>query len=954
MADAVIGSLVFEMRANAARLNTDLGKVTSDFRKLEREVKGIGRNLGLVFKTAFAVTGALAIKTMTAELVNLAKRGEVAGSIAENFEKLGGDSGAIGRAKEQTLGMVSAFDLMAIASKAILKGVPEVNANFELLAKYGAQLADTFGGDTKASIEAVTEALARVNEKSLLAIGISIDTDKAYQKYAATLGIVKEAGQRWQDVLTDQQQKLAKQAEVIDAINERSAKLAPVTMSVANAQEAFTVALKDAGDSLGIGINNSEGLSQAYQTLTQTINELDWKRLGEDIAEFAKTAANLANVILPNLANILDVVTGGRKTQGAALSKEVNDLVSQLERAKKVADDLAASGRYPNLLPGAVAEVAKLEEKVALARSNWQDFLKLLDSPTAGTKGPAAIGKEVGGISKAAKDAEKLAKKQWADRVKAADDYYRHDAELAIKAEEERGDRMLESAEQFNSAVTDAINGDFAGSFKNLASAFSEDINGALGSAASQEAFAQVGAGIGNIISLTMAKNISGTNSKGGGIFGAAIGAAIGASVPGGGAVGFLIGSQVGGQLGGLIGEAWKTGLQNAESQARVDVEGWLEDVLGGLGNVRFFNKDGALGGLFSGNIIGKAFTSTFNKPDWVDNMDSWGEKAKGVFLGLGEAIKEVRGITEDVGDQIGFILGTNLSGNIDNARLLVQQLGLSFEDMSKALLESALKGQITWLQFNSYIRDTGEAFKPGLEATGAIQQAFQNLIDSAGQGREAVKSFKDVAVEAMEAGVTSLDELKAQLLEKGFDPQYVEALFAGAAARELKTLQEWAASSDSTAGSVVGDMEAASAKLKTQWEDLRTSLQQMRADLEAIPKEIQSKIKLSVTTNMDDNTQQLMASLPGVLPGGIPQSGALAPQTAAYKFGGTSSAALKIGASGGGGGTVINVDARNATPGVEAQIMRAAAHVEQKVMNSVMAQLQNDRSRGGRRGDSY
>lgn len=494
-------------------------------------------------------------------------------------------------------------------------------------------------------------------------------------------------------------------------------------------------------------------------------------------------------------------------------------------------------------------------------------------------------------------------------------------------------------------------------------------------------------------------KDNSVEGQQAGAVIGAVVGGIIGSIIPViGTAIGAALGAVIGSMIGKLIGGLFKKGPQNPQTKARVAFEGWIEDQFKAAGNIRFFGAGGILEGYF-GNFRGKELTKDFNPtknadgtinpPAWGTNMDSWGKGAKGTFLGLGEALKEILKLSDAVGAQLGYMLGTNLSGNVDNARLLVQALGLDFEQVSDALLKAALKGQISWLQFNSYIRDTAEAFKPGLAAIGDIGAAFNNLIDSAGQGREAIKSFKDIAVEAMEAGVNTMEQLRQFLLAKGYDPEYVNALINSAAQRGIDSLKEWAEASDATAGAVVGDMEAASVKLQEAWAKMRESLAELAKGLKEIPKEVQSVVKVKVQTEFDDNTRELVSKLPGSTPPGIPSEGERnMEQTETASTGRSARRLAAMGRSldvgtgnpfGGGSiqgptitgtpynvsaggmnlvrnpgtssspGVSINIDAKNAGAGAEYRIAEAARMIEARVIANVIPMIRQASMRGGR-----
>lgn len=341
-------------------------------------------------------------------------------------------------------------------------------------------------------------------------------------------------------------------------------------------------------------------------------------------------------------------------------------------------------------------------------------------------------------------------------------------------------------------------------------------------------------------------------NRETGGAVGTAAGAVIGAFF-GAPQVGAVIGNVIGSTVGGFL----KTGSQNAETLARHAFANYIEEQFQKLGTVSFFDAKGVLrqqkGDQFNflegsrGRFDPMGDTGGTN---WGDNFQAMGDKAVAMFTGLGQGFKSLLGITEDVAGQIGYLLATNLNGNIDNARLLVQQLGIAQEDFLKALEASAVKGDITWHDYNVSVAAVTEAYKEGLSASGAYAQAFNNLRESGGRGMAAIKSFRDIAVEALESGVKSMDELKAKMIAEGADPAEVEALFAAAAQRGISTLEGWKEASNATAGAIVGDMYALSSSLASKWDEMKNTLEDVYKTLDQIPDKVEKSVTVDVRVN--------------------------------------------------------------------------------------------------------
>jgi len=1204
---------VIEIRAGFAKLGNDMRQVSGQFKRLEKDVTGVFKNIGAIAKSAAVLGGIVAINSLKNALVDLAKRGEAAGSIAEGFQKLGGSSASINAASKATLGLVGKFELMKLANQAMLKGIPQVNQNFAMLAEYAGRVANTLDQDTGTALDNLINGLATVKEKQLAAIGITIDADAAYRKYAQANGIAAVAGKRWEDVLTSQEQKLAKQEAAVEAVRNNMDKLAPVTDSVANAQQAYNQAIKDGLDAMGKAINNNADFAEAYRELEAAVNKIDWQALGESVGTVSGIFGSMAAKVIPGLvsefselARMFDVLFGD--SAQAAIDRQAIKIGSLIQEAQKtgpislsdiltnpqgaaskikgsLSTDLKEAEKDYWALVEASESLRRSEEKLSeMRRQKAAEQRAALKAANEKAKEAEAAGKRIAEAMKAAAEEtkkfndslDKESSKQVGDNAKkgieeaikslnkasfehyiallkdatrdgmieswgsgyknskgesraraddlanagatavgkeyrekfadAAADFKKKQIEASEEASQKAKEQYNQVANEVGSAFKEAFNlSSNDTDWKSAIVDFGASLAGALTAAFETgvtenpkiiQGIADLGIALGNYLAKVLESftsdgdstpsdgtsigkiatsvgqayfnengekvepigqnndgsfiypegSSSGTESQGGGAFEASGGeyAAAAGTVAGsftkknkpntnsaagaqaGAVVGTIVGAYfgqpalgaaLGSQLGEMVGTVFKTGLNHAESKMRVKFEQWLEEQFKDLEKVRYYGADGKLGGYFDGDFKGKKLTQDFNEtwnadgtkspPVWTSNMDKWGEKAKSTFLGLGEAMKELRGITDDIGAQLGYILGTTLAGNIDNAKLLMLDLGLTFEEISEALLESAMKGTISWLAFNSYIRDTAEAFKPGLVAIGAISQAFQNLIDGAGQGRESVKAFKDIAVEAMEAGVKTMEGLKQYLLAQGFDPEYVEALMDAAKQRGVDSLKEWSEATDQVAGSIIGDMEAMSTKLQEEWNKMRENLKDFSKNLKEIPKEVQSTIKIKVKTEYDEKTKEVMERMGNIMPTGVPSEGERdMSETATAQTGRSGSAggrsrtmASRLAGRvytpatgnpfGGGvirtpvitgtpynvsapglnnkgnpnlpdntplaqrpGTTHINIDARGAAAGAEAAILDAARQIEANVINSIYPMIRESNMRGGRGAD--
>ncbi len=487
-------------------------------------------------------------------------------------------------------------------------------------------------------------------------------------------------------------------------------------------------------------------------------------------------------------------------------------------------------------------------------------------------------------------------------------------------------------------------------------------------SEAALASYAQV---IGAAISAGGTDKATKSNEGTGGAIGAAIGTAI---LPG-------VGTAIGQAIGGMAGSMIKWGPQNPETLARHAFANFIESSFAKMGQVSFYGPDGHLK-----NVKGSQFNFLENISDFnskgsensVSKLNALGAQARGTFLGLGLAMKETLGLTDAVGEHLGAMLADNLGGNVDNARLLFQQLGLSLDDMVEKLVALGRSGAQSWLEIETAIQGVTEASKPGLVAFADYQGAFQGLIESGGRGVAALKGVKDVAQEGIEAGAQSLEQLKGMMLNSGLDAEQVNAYFDAVKNRGITSLQELAAVSDRVGGGIVADMNANSASLAAMWAEMGNQLNDIKQKIQDIPTDVVTNYRIKVTTEVDSNGQKVLdggaISLPQNSPTTIPHAkGAII--TGPIGFGGnhvmgesgpegllplarTGDGSLGVRIAGGKGrsedrGATIVINAPYATPGTAEHIRRAVLELEPYLTSRAVDKTIKVANRGGRIGRS-
>jgi hypothetical protein len=1082
MAESVAG-LTVELKALTTKFEQGFEKAQKTVKRAETNIV---KSMGAISIAAKIQLGKDIFNATTAVargIAELASRGDELDDLTGTFNALGGSAAQIDVAKTALLDTVSTIDLLKVANEGMIRQIPGFAENFGLIADYAGRFAEATGGDAVESLSKLSAALTTAKEKKLADLGVVINQEDAYKKYAAQLGVSAES-------LDNVQKKTARQVEAINALKIANEELAPVGDSVNAAFAALTTNLNDGINEAAKYIASNEELTAAFRGLSDTIKGIDWEGAGKAASQVFTIFADAAGTVLPYLVQQLKEVAGGFNIIfGQTLTAErdrnaigLAEKQKQLEKLQESIKTLESGGwkaAFAGIggqvaLPGMKEQAVGLQKAIDIAMSNYNKLnaqiaenekqaeanrasLEKLRNPiqiigeSAGTASTKISG-NAKALSSASKEAEKAAKNiadlkaKWSEFVSGnKEDTLKSQIEEAIdtlnrpkldglKAELETilrtdfmndwkeaiesgaigFDEVQRAADDFVKQTSDDIEKQFGEAGSNAARALTEELsstfdvlsngiseigaifglelqgitsalnrlsdeqkqkilNGLGVNVSSKDAASLIDVASTNLDAIVNAKKRSkeSKSEKGTGeAIGAGIGTGIGAVI--GGPAGAAIGAAIGKAIGGAIGGMFKWGPQNPETLARKSFGKFIQEGFEKLGAVSFKDAQNRMQ-----TISGKQFdlfmgaTTRFNKPGWADEMNKWGEESKATFLGLGESIKQLLGITEDVGGQMAFILGEQLSGNIDNARLLVAQLGLSFNDLEEAMFQAALQGKITFSEFEIGITNAANAFKPGLEAVNDLRGAMDQLVGSGGRGVAALMAVRNAAVEAMEGGARTLEQLGAQMLAQGVDPSLVENFMLALKERSIKTLEELANASDRVAAGIVAELTSNDEALRNQWAQMTQDLKGLAETIESIPRE--KDIKINVRTEFDKNTQQFISA------GGMSvQTGQKA---AAFADGGVINGPMAFGYGGGklgvageagaeaimpltriggklgvlavGGqqsaGNVYHIDARGADIGVERRIRAALMDVEDRAVRRSLNAMGDNSRRGGR-----
>ncbi len=211
-------------------------------------------------------------------------------------------------------------------------------------------------------------------------------------------------------------------------------------------------------------------------------------------------------------------------------------------------------------------------------------------------------------------------------------------------------------------------------------------------------------------------------------------------------------------------------------------------------------------------------------------------------FEGIGTTIAASFGLAGEelaaFGQQFGILLGVNLQDELglNELQLLFQQAGLSAEEFGKALEDAFFRGDITAREFLNAQQSTEDLFAQGIPgAVGATDAAFANLVTGGLEsGQRAMDAFGDLAAEAIEKGITSLDELRADLIASGANADEVAKLFEGLSAAGIETIEQLAQIDLPQAAQLITNLEDIGFGFQTMGEEIehaRELLQRFREE---------------------------------------------------------------------------------------------------------------------------
>ncbi len=257
---------------------------------------------------------------------------------------------------------------------------------------------------------------------------------------------------------------------------------------------------------------------------------------------------------------------------------------------------------------------------------------------------------------------------------------------------------------------------------------------------------------------------------------------------------------------------------------------------------------------LFGGNV---GFSSSEADNMFSDYLLGLPETIKAAFIGVGTALEETLGISDEISGQIAAVLANNIGGSLNNLQLLINGLGLSAEQMSDAVVNAFMQGELSASEALAAIQGIQTVMEDGIPgATGAVEEAFDNIFAAGTKGGAAlIDAIKDIGYEAHELGFTTLADVQKFLLSTGkYSAEQIQAVMDALAAAGIDSIDE-------LVNATTEELLPALAQLENQGflKETTQRLDDLIEKVNEMPDRIEKKLNFRIETTWDDRTQEAM-----------------------------------------------------------------------------------------------
>jgi hypothetical protein len=266
MADKKIRLLV---QAEVKKAVQALNKVEKEQKDIKKQNDGLKKSFAAMGGAIAAAFSIQAIANFTASAVKL---GSQTISLERSFRNLGKavdfNDQSLAKFRKATDNTVSDVDLMIQANNAMLLGIVDNDDAFAELIDNAQRLAKAVGQDALFGIESLTTGIGRQSKLMLDNLGIVLDTNLAYEKFAEANGkAVKD--------LDENERKQAFVQAALQSTAEKVAQLGKEQLDATDATKALSSAFKNLQGNIGKTLQDDvEIISSRLVTAITTIDKL--------------------------------------------------------------------------------------------------------------------------------------------------------------------------------------------------------------------------------------------------------------------------------------------------------------------------------------------------------------------------------------------------------------------------------------------------------------------------------------------------------------------------------------------------------------------------------------------------------------------------------------------------------------------------------------------------------
>lgn len=852
-----------QLGEQASKFKEEVEKTDQGLSTFQKTIITANQGLELLGKAfnGFSKTAATAFEFL--------QRGAAVNDVTESFDQLAAKAGTLSsvflnQLNEASLGTVRNFDLMQKANENLRAGIkPD---EFVKLTQAAKALSQQTGTELIPNLDQLSNAFATGKAETLKnAIGI-IDVKKAQEDLARQIGVTTEE-------LSKEQRVYASRKAILAAATKFTNEQSKATVGAGEAIDQLTKAYSDALDDIARFLTANQKVVNALKDIVVVTKEVvktiidvvregitRLENIGTRFADLqSKAPANFFTKLLGFDPAILRQAIDSEFSQiksSAVDLKEVVTIFSNIGSAWKSIYDEARKGAPT------IDNQADVFNKSEEALRKYAEQVERLNSPA--------------GIEELYNQIDRLIGIYRNKLIKI------NELNDAINKQEKAFTKAGGSVEVFGETVDKALGNnlsDIDGKLSETASqnvgTFESILGAVFGFQPGTTIGAQIATGAGFVANLVEKSVTTGlTKRDTGALIGAAVGAIIGGyiaaavSFGAGTAVGAALGASVGSSIGSLIGALFTDGTPGTKKI----IDKYFADI---------FNKDrltvvigdqlkvidDLVFGKFINGFVNTANGETTVTEPFKEALAGLPEEIRASFVGVGTALSELINDTGEFGEKLAAVFLGNLE-NLNNLGILLRQVGASAEDLQDALLETFLSGDISAVELVTGLQGIQTALAEGIpDGIGLVEEAFNNLFAAGSKGGAAlVDAIRDVAIEAKERGVNSLDALRQELL-KTFDAATVDAFFQALAQNGIDSIEELGEASDITAANIAAALESAGLLADQsikKAEEIAAKLEELET------RAYETSLTIKVRTEFEDgNAQQALGqtgqSLPGI-----------------------------------------------------------------------------------------